>query len=727
VIQKETSDPSPQRGCSPPGRRATSGPSDSRLVSTRASPDPGPLGPADVLQLQRTIGNQAVARALSGEEYRSPLPPALRAGVERLSGFSLDDVDVHHNSPAPGRLLAAAYTQGSEIHLAPGREADLAHEAWHVVQQKRGVVHATGRVAGAPINNSPALEREADAMGDRAARLTSGDAPRPVAPTASRATTSTPVIQARWLVAPDGTACFWEDDGTTPSEPPYHLIAVKRIAAPTPGTYLVEPSTSNVRPRRGVKQRTFYTYEHWVAITKPKVATKPKEVYNPFNRFASPKVSSFIPSGKLPPDLQVSLIGRLAEKDTTFKKQTGLPPNVAQSPAGYPLQIIVEGGETLEYIEENDFGAAYALNPPGPEIASFRPMSAEDVAEFTKLPPASADVKIGTNFRITPKGMEPWSGEKRVLDQNTVMGASAGDVVANAGFHKDEGLGWEWLHMIAHSMGGLAVHGPQVAGNLVAGTSECNTQMIVVEELIKDIVKKSGGRAALWVGVRMFDEVRHIGDQITYDFELYNAKDEPVAVYHWSFNALSHRQPVVMENRSARYAAQGLYGVKGGAEKATPEGVTHMPRSQPTAHTPLVLAEDDPITKVVDDAMTAFKALPADLFVARLVSLRALRGSLPKDIFVELGDQLTPEQLPTYLKLLHVGYPSPRAVTEVLYNFLFRHHEPAKLQALWKEVLVPLYGSETAVPAVVAQMLQSWATRAASQATTVSNQPAVKS
>ncbi|HKE78255.1 MAG TPA: DUF4157 domain-containing protein [Solirubrobacteraceae bacterium] len=685
------------------------------------------LQPADVPQLQRTIGNHAVARVLNGEppnhEYRSPLPHALRAGVEQLSGVALDDVEVHHNSPAPGRLLAAAYTQGPEIHLAPGREADLAHEAWHVVQQKRGVVPATGRVAGAPINNSPALEREADEMGAHAARLTSAHAPRPATPIAARAPTSSPVIQARWLVAPDGKACFWEEDGTPASDRPYFLRGVKKIDAPKPSSYSVEPSTSDVRPRRGA--RTFYTHEHFVAIKNLKEPSAPKDNYNPFGRFASPKVSSFVPSPQLSDALRTSLLERLAEKDKTFKKQTGLPPNVGTSLRGYPLQILVEGGATLDYIEETDFGAVYALGPPNP--ASSDPVRAEDVTGLTNLPPTSADVKIGTNFAITPKGMEPWSGEKRGISQNTVMGASAGDVVANAGFDKDEGLGWEWLHMIAHSMGGLEVHGPQVSGNLVAGTSECNTQMIVVEELIKDIVKKSGGRAALWVGVRMYDEVRHIGDQITYDFELYNAKNEPVAVYHWSFNALSRRQPVTMENRSARYAAQGLYGMKGGAEKATPQLVTHMPRSQPTAHGPLVLAPDDPITKVVNDAMTAFKALPADQFVAQLVTLRAVRGgSLPKDVFVELGDQLTPEQLPTYLKLLHAGYPHPRAVTVVLYNFLFRHHEPAKLEALWKEVLVPLYGSEAAVPAVVGEMVRSWATRAASQATTASNQPVAK-
>ena len=39
-------------------------------------------------------------------------------------------------------MQARAYTQGSEIYMAPGQERHLAHEAWHVVQQKQGRVQA---------------------------------------------------------------------------------------------------------------------------------------------------------------------------------------------------------------------------------------------------------------------------------------------------------------------------------------------------------------------------------------------------------------------------------------------------------------------------------------------------------------------------------------------------------------------------------------------------------
>lgn len=102
---------------------------------------------------------------------RTGLPDHVKAGIESLSGMDLSDVKVHANSAKPAELDALAYAQGSEIHVAPGQEQHLAHEAWHVVQQRQGRVKPTLEVKGEPINHNVALEREADVMGDRALRL----------------------------------------------------------------------------------------------------------------------------------------------------------------------------------------------------------------------------------------------------------------------------------------------------------------------------------------------------------------------------------------------------------------------------------------------------------------------------------------------------------------------------------------------------------------------------
>lgn len=96
------------------------------------------------------------------------LPDNLKAGVESLSGYSLDDVRVHYNSSKPATVQALAYTQGTDIHVAPGQEKHLPHEAWHVAQQMAGRVSPTTNINGMPVNDNVALEHEADVMGEKA-------------------------------------------------------------------------------------------------------------------------------------------------------------------------------------------------------------------------------------------------------------------------------------------------------------------------------------------------------------------------------------------------------------------------------------------------------------------------------------------------------------------------------------------------------------------------------
>lgn len=94
------------------------------------------------------------------------LPHQLKSGIESLSGISLDDVKVHYNSQVPAQLQAHAFAQGSEIHIAPGQENHLPHEAWHVVQQKQGRVKPTRQLKGKfNLNEDESLEKEADQMG----------------------------------------------------------------------------------------------------------------------------------------------------------------------------------------------------------------------------------------------------------------------------------------------------------------------------------------------------------------------------------------------------------------------------------------------------------------------------------------------------------------------------------------------------------------------------------
>lgn len=148
------------------------------------------LRQADIKQLQKTTGNQAVCQLMKQiglingnskypennlesrsepiqkKENKTGLPENLKARIENLTGLSMDDVRVHYNSSKPEEIGALAYTQGADIHVAPEQQKHLSHEAWHVVQQKQGRVKPTIQMKSYEINDDAGLEREADLFSD---------------------------------------------------------------------------------------------------------------------------------------------------------------------------------------------------------------------------------------------------------------------------------------------------------------------------------------------------------------------------------------------------------------------------------------------------------------------------------------------------------------------------------------------------------------------------------
>ncbi|MCE7996387.1 MAG: DUF4157 domain-containing protein [Roseivirga sp.] len=156
----------------------------------------------EVSNIQKSQENRSVAHHMTGRKGISAIPPSytpvqrahaseeeetiqkaektnntglpdnLKAGIENLSGYSMDDVKVHYNSAKPAQLEAHAYAQGTDIHLASGQEKHLPHEAWHVVQQKQGRVKPTIQLKDkVNINDDTGLENEADVMGAKALQL----------------------------------------------------------------------------------------------------------------------------------------------------------------------------------------------------------------------------------------------------------------------------------------------------------------------------------------------------------------------------------------------------------------------------------------------------------------------------------------------------------------------------------------------------------------------------
>jgi hypothetical protein len=106
----------------------------------------------------------------------SGIPESMQTKMEGALNTSLSGVTVHPNSSKATAVGALAYTQGTDIHVAPSHYSPntskgkqlLGHELTHVAQQMEGRVQPTGSVGGLPLNDNPALEKEADSMGAKA-------------------------------------------------------------------------------------------------------------------------------------------------------------------------------------------------------------------------------------------------------------------------------------------------------------------------------------------------------------------------------------------------------------------------------------------------------------------------------------------------------------------------------------------------------------------------------
>lgn len=157
---------------------------------------PGPLTPAAVAALQRSVGNRVVAQLIAGERHvhddacghaptvqralvdaavRSPGRPIEPSRREQLESFHQEDFSAVrvHTGPVAQRsaeaIGASAFTVGEDIVL--GEDSDdetLGHETSHVKQQRAGRVSATDNGAGMGIS-SPRDPEERSAAADGAA------------------------------------------------------------------------------------------------------------------------------------------------------------------------------------------------------------------------------------------------------------------------------------------------------------------------------------------------------------------------------------------------------------------------------------------------------------------------------------------------------------------------------------------------------------------------------
>ena len=160
----------------------------------------GTMGGCRVLDLQRIIGNSAVAAALQDDEQSPvhevigsgggrPLEPEVRADMKARLGHDFSHVRVHDDSlahEAATAVNAHACTVGSEIVFqrggynpaTPEGKLTLAHELTHVVQQSQGPVDGTEVPGGIRISDpGDRFEREAAANAERVVSAAAPAAP----------------------------------------------------------------------------------------------------------------------------------------------------------------------------------------------------------------------------------------------------------------------------------------------------------------------------------------------------------------------------------------------------------------------------------------------------------------------------------------------------------------------------------------------------------------------
>jgi hypothetical protein len=153
-------------------------------VFQRAAPEEetlqGKFAPIQVVEEQEPLQGKFGTKQKQATQAanHTGMPNNLKSGIEDLSGVDVSDVKVHYNSSKPAQLNAHAYAQGSDIHIAPGQEKHLPHEAWHTVQQKQGRVKPTVQMKeNVPVNDDPGLEHEADVMGAKATQFKNNKLP----------------------------------------------------------------------------------------------------------------------------------------------------------------------------------------------------------------------------------------------------------------------------------------------------------------------------------------------------------------------------------------------------------------------------------------------------------------------------------------------------------------------------------------------------------------------
>lgn len=201
------------------------------------------------------------------------------------------------------------------------------------------------------------------------------------------------------------------------------------------------------------------------------------------------------PYGRFPEGVEMGILGRYTDmEDVDF---TGLADGLGlrvldegwiEVYGGAPAELTDEYGHKWNLVSPANAYRPWAIYSKG-DIAALGAPSADNVravANACKLPDVT-NAAVTNTLDKRQFDVICTMNRKDHASQNTVMkNNSANDVAKMLGF---PAVGWEWLHLIAFTLGGNEGEA-QVPENLVLGTAAANTAMMCLEGFVKKMLSK---------------------------------------------------------------------------------------------------------------------------------------------------------------------------------------------------------------------------------------------
>ncbi|XXT22746.1 DUF4157 domain-containing protein [Sorangium sp. So ce429] len=441
-----------------------------------------------------------------------PMPEAVQQKMEGAFSADFSDVRVHAGSARATALGALAYTQGSDIHVAPGRWAPetgrgqelLGHELAHVVQQREGRVRATAQMKGVALNDDPALEREADAMGARAAHQgqPSHHGGEQALGAVARSPAQLPCAADRVTVQRAkrklGDADPERSTKRIRVNPAPEGSGVRHTAHDGIIAYLVRvlptleddddvdlaAQWKNEANKLIVESETLeQAYENAHSRASRASLTKQlNEITHELNQILNKIQITFSTT-----EGGFSAVGRASDLDVKFQEQSEPAPEgytedtdftldtkLGGTPLSERFKVFKKTGET----RASDAAAGQRVTVMNKQMDSKQPPPEGELKRLEKeLDSVETEQKV--KYAGSPRPMPRGQGQASAMSNTNATGYAW-----LTGIDKWKSSQWEWLHVRAASLGGATD-----STNLVVGTRDANTHMIPFESHVATLAR----------------------------------------------------------------------------------------------------------------------------------------------------------------------------------------------------------------------------------------------